>query len=298
VQVRKPPSGEVRQRPLAVRPVLLDKAKVCCRPEQQVDGLKCPCAHCRLGHLSGIAVFLPVVEMGAVDRERNEIHCVTSLMVVLPTSANSALPTLKSMSDALITPEQIRNTVFTTAKRGYAAGEVDAILASAAATLETVVAERDKALAEIESLREQVASHPTPSVDGEEPLDPEFLRRVFLRAQATCDQVVAEAHEEASRILAEATAEAVEERRKLEAANITVQDELHSLQRSVETTKAELRALAKRVLEVADETSAQEVNDPVTSPTSVPDSPDTTSEDPTATGSDTENEPVTAALND
>jgi len=228
------------------------------------------------------------------------------------------------MSNAPITPEQIRNTVFTTARRGYAAEEVDAILASAATTLETVVAERDKALAEIQSLREQVASHPTPSVDGDEPLDPEFLRRVFLRAQETCDQVVAEANEEASRIRAKAMAEAAEERRKLETATITVQHKLHSLQRSVETTKAELRALAERVLEVAGEAHVQTANDPVMphvpSSTPVPSSPGPWSApspsdgqamftgrvarlhrmdgDPTTTGSDTENEPVAGSFDD
>jgi DivIVA domain-containing protein len=158
-----------------------------------------------------------------------------------------------------LTPQSVRSTTFSTARKGYDQDEVEAFKEQAAAAIEAAqnqsAAMEARARAAVARLQELSAADAgsAPSVEtappaGPSPADAEIISRTLMLAQRTADATVAGAEQEAAQLRASAEAEStallenarvmagrlldearVEARRSLEDERMSAENEVQAL---------------------------------------------------------------------
>ncbi|MBK5266962.1 MAG: DivIVA domain-containing protein [Acidimicrobiia bacterium] len=138
-----------------------------------------------------------------------------------------------------LNPIDITQQTFRVSLRGYDEGEVDAFLDEVVSSMKEYDQRLRDADERVSVLEEQLQANRETEV---------AMRRAFVAAQRTADEIVAEARVEGERLVSEASAQAVE----ISADQVRERDalriELADLRSSVSDMKARMRAFAKGVL--------------------------------------------------
>jgi cell division initiation protein len=138
-----------------------------------------------------------------------------------------------------LNPIDVTQQTFRVSLRGYDEGEVDAFLDEVVSSMKEYDQRLRDADERVSVLEEQLQANRETEV---------AMRRAFVAAQRTADEIVAEARVEAERLISEASSQAVE----ISADQVRERDalriELAELRSSVSDMKSRMRAFAKGVL--------------------------------------------------
>lgn len=138
-----------------------------------------------------------------------------------------------------LNPIDVTQQTFRVSLRGYDEGEVDAFLDEVVSSMKEYDQRLRDADERVSVLEEQLQANRETEV---------AMRRAFVAAQRTADEIVAEARVEGERLISEASAQAVE----ISADQVRERDalriELADLRSSVSDMKARMRTFAKGVL--------------------------------------------------
>ncbi len=137
-----------------------------------------------------------------------------------------------------LSPFDVEHKTFRTALRGYAEEEVDEFLDEIVASLREHEQRLREATEQVTVLESELAA----SREAEA-----AIRRTFIAAQRTADQMIEEAQIEAKKIIADAKDEAAENQADRERAREEAQAEITGIRASIDDLKGRLRAIAEGV---------------------------------------------------
>jgi len=138
-----------------------------------------------------------------------------------------------------LSPIDVTQQTFRVSLRGYDEGEVDAFLDEVVSSMKEYDQRLRDADERVSVLEEQLQANRETEV---------AMRRAFVAAQRTADEIVAEARIEGERLVAEASAQAVEVSADQVRERDALRIELADLRSTVSDMKARMQAFAKGVL--------------------------------------------------
>ena len=155
----------------------------------------------------------------------------------------------------MLTSADVEQKTFSTALRGYDLDEVDDFLDEVVATLRKL--DEDIETARSSATNATVTAVPVaPPSEPAAPIDESAIGRALLAAQNAADQLLAEARDEAARIVSSAQGEAETWQADREAKRAEAEAELASLSSRIAAIRSELAVLAGQVADKLDEMDA------------------------------------------